>query len=253
MRKIIPLAAALVATTALTTTVYALDKTQPPDAMTQRDFGKLIKDGHQAMNSVRAARWAIFDAKPDQARKDVENAMRDLKQAKTADVTFLEAEADLKPPANVKQPGDQNAAPSKNEVAWLPIDGVLTINDDLTAIPAKASAVKQANEHLKAGEKKAALDTLKASDVNVSFTMAVVPFDTTTKAVDQASQLIDQGKYYEANQSLMMAENGLRYDVLDINALPQKNAASTTQAPAQSTTTGKAAAPKDNAPAPSAK
>lgn len=254
MKTIIPIAAVLVATTALTTSVYALDQAKTPDAMVRHDFGRLVKDGHQIMHDVRAARISIFNAKPDQARKDVTNAMQALEKAKTDDATFMKAEADLKPPANVKQLGDQSATPSKTPVSWLPVDGAMVINEDFTAVPDKVAAVKSANEHLKAGEKKAALDTLKVHDVNVGFAMEVVPMDATAKAVDQASQFIDQGKYYEANQALMNAETGIRYDVVDVNGVPQKNAAANanastnTQTPPKSTT-ATPSAPKTNAPA----
>ena len=45
--------------------------------------------------------------------------------------------------------------------------------------------------------------------------------------MDQAANLIGQGKYYEANAVLKTAQDAMRFDVIDAVALPQKASAAT--------------------------
>ena len=52
--------------------------------------------------------------------------------------------------------------------------------------------------------------------------MEVAPLDKTISGIDTAAQLIDFGKYYEGNQALKEIEDGLRFDVADVNSGPEK-------------------------------
>ncbi len=246
MKTLATLVAAVVATTALTSAVYALDQTKVADKTMQQDFNKLSKDGFKAMLDVRDARLAIFNAQPDKAKTNIADAQKALAAAKTDDTSFLKAEAVLKPPANVKQKSEpSDAAATTTPVAWLPINGALGIDEDFSASPTKASGVAKANTQLKNGQHKEALETLRLNEVNMSFVMEVAPLEKTIQGVDQASQLINSGKYYEANQALKGVEDGTRYDVVDMSGTPK--AAATTTQPSTSTS-GMAIQPKQAAP-----
>ena len=123
----------------------------------------------------------------------------------------------------------------------MPVDAQLTLGDDFVATPEKASAVTEANKTLAQGNQKGAIEKLKLAHVDVNFTMAVLPLDKTIADVNQAATLIGQGKYYEANAALKSAQDGMRFDVIDAVALPQKAKAATadTMAPqATGTATG---------------
>ncbi|MFC0243728.1 YfdX family protein [Rhodopseudomonas telluris] len=249
------LIAAALATTALCGAVYAADHQASPDKVAAQDFAKLSKDGFNAFQDIREARLALFNGKPDAARKDVNKAMESLEKSKTDDSIFTKAEADLKLPAQVadaKQPGQ--SAPSTTPVKWLPINGTITVHEDYSAVPAKVAALKTANSQLKSGKQKEALDTLKMNDVNVAVALEVAPIDATLKGVDQASKLLDSGKYYEANGALMQVENGIRYSVVDINDKVPANTATKTSAaetkPA-ATTSGQATAATPSTASPS--
>jgi len=196
-----------------------------------RDVGKLSKDGAQAFRDLHLARIAIFDAAPDQAKADIRKAQEALTKAKTDETLFTKAEADLKAPATkptqAAATASAKAAPSTQPVAWLPIDGQLTLGEDFVATPTKAAAVTDANKSLEKGDRKAAIDRLKLADVDMNFVLAVVPLNQTTTDVDQAASLVGQGKYYEANAMLKKVEDGVRFDMVDVVGLPNKTATAT--------------------------
>ncbi|MGA3000074.1 YfdX family protein [Bradyrhizobium sp.] len=234
-----PLAVAL-ATTAILTWSAALAADQPnkspaaaaaqPTAGTQataRELGKLSADGLKAFRDVRLARLAIFDGQADQAKKYVDEARAAITKAKTDDTAFMKAEASLKPPAGVSQRGTaqggaDKAMQSTTPTAWIPVDGGLTLGEDFVATPTKAASVAKANEQLKKGDHKQAMETLKLSEIDVAFVMEVAPLDKTLSGIENAAQLIDSGKYYEGNQALRDVEDGVRFDVADVNAGPEK-------------------------------
>ena len=233
MFRVSPLVVALAATTMLTSAALAAEQTGKvsatdavkPSAATQtadQDFGKLSADGFKAFRDVRLARLAIFDGQTDQAKKFIDEARTAITKAKADDTAFIKDEASLKPPAGVSQKaaqtGTDKSAPSKTPTAWLPVDGSLTLGEDFVATPTKAAAVAKANEQLKKGDHKQAMETLKLSEINVAFVMEVAPVDKTISGIDNAAQLIDSGKYYEGNQALKGVEDGLRFDVADVSA-----------------------------------
>jgi hypothetical protein len=184
-----------------------------------RDFMKLSTDGAVAFRTLHMARIAIFEADPVAAKKMLADARAALAKAKVDSTSFMKAEADLKAPKGMNV---TPAAASGPAVAWLPIDGQLTLGEDFVATPAKAAAVAEANKHLEKGQRKEAIEKLKLADVNVMFTMALAPLDRTMADVDMAAKLMDEGKYYEANAAMKKAEDGVRYDSVAAVAMPQK-------------------------------
>ncbi|MCJ2063603.1 YfdX family protein [Methylobacterium sp. J-088] len=252
------MAAALVLSTILGGTAFAAEQAAQQPAAQQtaidKDVGKLSKDGAQAFRDLQLTRLAIFEADPAQAKALIGKTQAAFTKAKTDDAVFTKAEADLKTPADMAghkamapvataQPATTDAKPSKEQVAWVPVDAQLTLGDDFVASPDKASAVTEANKNLAHGDQKGAIEKLKLAHVDVNFTMAVLPLDKTIADVNQAATLIGQGKYYEANAVLKTAQDGMRFDMIDAVALPQtgKAAASNTASP---TATGTAAGAK---------
>ena len=235
------MAAALVLTTILGGTAYAAEQAAQHNTaqmnMVDKDVGKLSKDGAQGFRDLQLTRLAIFEANPAQAKDMIGKAQAAFAKAKTDDAQFTKAEADLKTPADLaghKAMGQaatndaKDAKPaSKEQVAWVPVDAQLTLGDDFVATPEKASAVTEANKNLAQGDQKGALEKLKLAHVDVNFTMAVLPLNKTISDVDQAANLIGQGKYYEANAVLKTAQDAMRFDVIDAVALPQKASAAT--------------------------
>lgn len=279
MTRLKSLAAALAATTLLAGTAMAAEQASssrsaatsqmsPQMKKADTDVDRLSMDGIAAYRDVHLARLAIFDAKPDQARMFVSHAQSALDKAKTDETAFTKAEADLKPPAGMgtaatmagnegTKTGDagkdmskdagkdmSKTAASGEPVKWLPVDAQLVLADDFVVRNKdQQKSVDEANQHLKAGDRKGAMERLKLAGVDVDFTMAVVPLDKTTQEVNHAAQLIQDGKYYEANATLKSVEDGVRFDVVDTTAVPGKAASAktgTTQSDAGKTATGAA-------------
>jgi TolA-binding protein len=226
--------AALTATTLLTTgAAWAADqqKSTPQQISADKAFGKLSADGLNAFQDLTLTRIAIFDGRIDDAKKYVNNADTAFGKARTDESIFTKAEADLKPPTTKEAPANKNvsgAAPADNKqadqvkkpIAWLPVDGAITINEDYTANPAKTAAVADANKSLKSGDRKGAVEKLKLADMNVEVTLAVIPLEQTINDVHQAVGLINDGKYYEASQALRQAQDSERFDVTNISGKP---------------------------------
>ncbi len=253
MKHLATLAIALTASTALGSAVFAAGQPAAAPAapmsaaQTSADHaaGKLSADGAQAFRDLHLARVAIFDADPTQAKSLIGKAQASLSKASTDETVFTKAEADLKPPASLSQTnaataktntnGASNGTDKTQKIAWLPVDGQLSLGEDFVATPEKAAAVADANKKLATGDQKGAVEKLKLADIDVSYTMAVMPLAKTTADVNQAAQLIDQGKYYEANATLKQAEDGMRFDMVDAVGMPQKAQASDAKQPTTAT------------------
>jgi hypothetical protein len=221
----------------------------------EQDFGKLSADGLKAFRDVRMTRLAIFDARPNDAKKYVDEAQAALEKARMDKAAFKKAESALRPPAGVAQPGGDKAAADTSPTTWLPVNGALTLSEDLVATPDKAAGLAKANEQLKKGDHKQAMEALKASNIDVTFVMEVAPLDKTITGVASAAQLIQAGKYYEANQALKGVEDGLRFDVAEFTPDGTKSGSAAKSAPTASPPSPAvtpAPAPKST-PAPSAK
>ncbi len=231
------LAVFLAATTVLTGAAYAAERVATPSAQqtVDTDALRLSADGAAAFHDLRGARLAIFNANPDEAKTLVGKAQSALAKAKSDESVFTKAEADLHAPKTGKDTDPTPSTDASKPVAWLPIDGQLKLGEDFVATPQKSAAVTEANKSLAKGDQKEAVQKLKLAGIDVNVTMAVAPLEATVQDVDQASTLIGQGRYYEANAALKKAEDGVRYDMVDTFALPQQGA--------RSTPTGKDATP----------
>lgn len=229
-------AAILIASTVMSGVAYAADSaanTKAPAAMKQdaklnkaidTDVGKLSKDGAQALQDIQATRIAIFNAVPDQAKSLIHKAKEELQKAGKDDSVFTKAVSELTP-ARKAEPGDK-AEPTKSDagtpIAWLPVNSQISLGEDFQATPEKMAAVTDANQSLKKADRKAALEKLALADVDVKFTTAVVPLEQTTSDVSKASDLIDQGKFYEANAVLKDVTDHAMLNIVDIYGQPYK-------------------------------
>ena len=209
------LLATLMATTLLASSiaVAASEQHQQDNAAsgkltkTEQDFGKLSADGARAFQDLALTRLAIFEGHADQAKKLAGEADAALNKAKGDEATFIKADSSLSAPP---QAAGQSAAPAKE---WLPVDGVISLDEDYSASPAKAKAVAEANEHLRKGDRKAAIEKLKLADVGMSVVQEILPLRQTIADVHQAATLIDQGKFYESSQALRKVQASARFDV----------------------------------------
>ena len=228
-------AVALLAATAMGSAAFAAD--QPANQSTaDHDFTKLSTEGLKAFQDVRLARIAIFDGQTKQAKTYVDEAKTAIAKAKTDDTAFTKAESDLKTPPAMAKPGADKVTPSATPVAWIPVDGSLTLDEDYTATPDKAKGVATANEKLKQGQSKDAMEALKLAQINAVFVTELAPMESTMNGIDKAAQLVDSGQYYQGNQALKGVEDGIRFDAIDMTSAPKETAKSM-KAPASTAST----------------
>lgn len=229
-------AAILIASTVMSGVAYAADSaanTQAPAAVKQdaklnkaidKDVGKLSKDGAQALQDIQATRIAIFNAQPDQAKSLIHKAKEEMLKAGKDDSVFTKAVSELTPARNTN-PGDKvetTKPDAATPIAWLPIDSQISLGEDFQATPEKMAAVTDANQSLKKADRKSALEKLALADVDVKFTTAVVPLEQTSSDVNKAADLIDQGKFYEANAALKDVTDHAMLNIVDIYGQPYK-------------------------------
>ncbi len=184
-----------------------------------KDFTKLSIDGIKAFRDVDMARMAIFNGETAKAKTYVEDAQAAFAKAKAEDTVFMKAEADMKPAPGDKQ-ATPAATPSKTAVAWIPVDGQMSVGEDYVDTPDKTAGMSKPGAE--SGDKKGT-DTVRLSDLDVSFTAEVVPLETSIASVDTAAQMIGKGHYYEANLALKSVEDGARFDTEIISAVPAKS------------------------------
>jgi hypothetical protein len=218
-------AVVLLTATAISSAAFAADRTANQSATGQsaadHDFTKLSTDGLKAFQDVRLARVAIFDGQTKQAKTYVNEAKAEIAKAQTDNTAFTKAESDIKTPSAMAKPDAGKTAASTTPasttpIAWIPVDGALTLDEDYTATPEKAKGVAAANEKLKNGQSKEAMDALKLAQIDAIFVTELAPMKSTVNGIDKAAQLVDEGQYYQANQQLKAVEDGVRFDAIDM-------------------------------------
>jgi hypothetical protein len=192
--------------------VVAQDNEQVAD----QDLVRVSEDALISMRDLHKARLAIFNGQPLEARTFVDAAMSRV------DAAAGEAE---KYALDIKAP--------KQDDQYIPFDASLTVLD--TFEPAdgnsgsKASAnertkarhIASANKHLKNGQQKEALETLKLGDVDVAVSAGLVPVKFAREHINMAADLIGQGKYYEANLALKAVDDATIVETYAIDAIPK--------------------------------
>ena len=199
---------------------FAADAVSPAQQSADHDFGKLSKDGTKAFREIRDARVEIFEGDVASAKKDIAEASTEMQTATTDNTAFDKAESDIKTPSGMTK----TASASTTPVTWLPVGGAMTLDEDYVAKPDKSKSVDKADAQLKAGDHKAALDTLKLADVDVNFVAELAPLKATVDGVAKAQQLADAGHYFQANQALKAVEDGVRFDDESFVATPKAGA-----------------------------
>ena len=168
------------------------------------DFVKVSEDALMSMQNLRSARLAIFNGQPEQARTYVDAAVSRIAATdKDAEKYALE----------IKEPQEDDR--------YVPFDANLTVMDTYEPSEAKAEHIAKANEHLRNGEKKEAMDVLKLGEVDVAVTASLVPVKLAKEHIDAAAKLIGEGKYYEANLALKAVDDAVVVETFAIDDLPK--------------------------------
>jgi hypothetical protein len=182
---------------------------------TDKDFGRLSRDGVSAFSDVQQARMAIFDGKVDEAAKLVADAKDSIEKAKSDDTVFMKAESAFHAPANAPPHPQTEPEKASTPQAWIPIDGDVMLDETFQSTPEKAAAIVAARKNLQEGNGAKALQTIKLASVDVDYALALAPLESSIVEIDDANRLMTAHDYYGASQALRQAEDGLRYDEID--------------------------------------
>ena len=171
--------------------------TEQKENSTPADATQVAKDGYAAVRAMHAARVAIFNGETDTAKKALADAMALLEKAKA----------------------DELAAGMKG--GMIPIDGSLALGETFVATPECETCIAKANQHFTAGDKAKALAELRMGEIEVNFSRVMMPIAETEKLLTQATNLANEGKYYECNLALKAAEDGLQLDSVSLIEFPE--------------------------------
>lgn len=200
----------LIALGGLVSAIAAAVASEPVSATTEKaaesDFIKTSDAAYRVMRDVQATRLAIFNGLTDEATKLVSTAQKDAAEA-------------IK---DAKQYGIDIKKPTTDGDSYVPIDASIALADSFVPTPEKAEHIEKANEHIKAGDKKQAVEVLRLAEIDVVFSTVVVPIKFASAHIDDAAKLIAQGKYYEANLALKAIEDSLVFESFGIEEVPKQ-------------------------------
>lgn len=190
------------------TTGFADEAAKPKAAATEstnaaqqaaiKKLDAISGDGLAAVRGVTLARLAIFQGTPDQAKIILTTVKDDLDKALKDTPSLLDKMKAAGAPA------DEIAAVQSGT---LPVDMEVGVVDDYKLTPEKAAHLKKANEHIQHGRKKEAQEELKLADIDLVITETTANLPAIDKDVDLALEQLGDGKYYEANLTLIKAEH----------------------------------------------
>ena len=113
-----------------------------PQQAASKDLARFSADGAAAYENMLQTRRALYEGRTDDAKKFVALADAGFNKAKTDDTVYTKAEADLKAPTpkggGAKTSPSADATPDaptameKKPIAWVPIDGSITVMEDIT-------------------------------------------------------------------------------------------------------------------------
>ena len=185
-------ATALIATTFLSAVVQAAES----PAELHVGYGKTVEQRESGVPADRA-----------RAPRDLQRPRLGGDEARQRGATIAQGRADgrhrvrqsrndlrVPPTGHDAAWAPSSATRSAGPTTWLPVGADVTITDSLTQSPSKAKAIASANEHLKKGKREAALSALKVANINVAYTMELVPLKQTMTDINQAASLLAQNK-----------------------------------------------------------
>ena len=131
------------------------DKVAAPakNGLTQ-DLMKVSDDGYSAVRDIHMARIAIFNGDTKVADQLLDKAKKDLDEA-TKDAQAFAADA------KAANPGKKDDKSASDKMDLIPIDGEIAVADTFVPSSEKNKHIEKANEHLKSGRSKEAIEELR--------------------------------------------------------------------------------------------
>ncbi|MGB0723391.1 MAG: YfdX family protein [Gammaproteobacteria bacterium] len=168
-----------------------------------QELVKVSKDALLGVRDVHSARLAIFNGESERARIFVDAAKTRI------DLAVNEAREyalDIKAP--------------KSDDYYVPFDASLTIMGAYEPSEKKARHIAKANRHVRRGEQKQAVAELKLAEIEVAVSTGLVPIEFAQEHVAQASRLVADHKYYEANLALKAIDDSVVVETFAVDELP---------------------------------
>ncbi|EAW8702516.1 hypothetical protein CWP99_24075 [Salmonella enterica] len=161
-----------------------------------RAIDNIAQAGNAAMQDVQLARVALFDGDISGAKRLLNDANRKINDDQTDWSKYIRK--DKKAPID----GD----------GYVVINATMAVSEDYQTSEAKNKAVRDANEKLKKGDRKGAIEVLKLAGITVSESQVLMPLKATRNDIQKAINLFNEGKYYQSNLMLLSAEEGIVLD-----------------------------------------
>jgi hypothetical protein len=170
----------------------------------EKSMVKVSQDALISLRDLQSARFAIFNGEIDRAQTYVDAAKTRIA---VADEEAENYALDIKAP--------------KSDDWYVPFDATFAVMDTYKVTDAKAKHIESANRHFRRGEQKEALETLKLNDIDVAVSTGLLPVKFARAHIDQASELVREGKYYEANLELKSVGDAIIVQTFDVDAVPK--------------------------------
>lgn len=167
---------------------------------------KTMDEAFKVMREVRAARLTIFNGETGDAIRLVKEAQADMRIVQSG------AQTHSLPTHKSSSSGD----------SYIPFDSSIALVEGFKATPEKQAALSKANSHLAKGEQKKAITVLKETNVDVTFSAALIPVKASISHLNDAANLLEQNKFYEANLALKALEDSVIVDSYGVDEIPEQ-------------------------------
>ena len=179
------------------------DENSTEQTKSDQDLIRVSEDALKTMRDVGSARLAIFNGFPRQAQIYIDAAVTRSEAAlKDADKYALDINAS-------KKDGEK----------YVPFNTGLTVAETLEPSKEQQANISSANRHMRRGETKKAMETLKVGEIDFALATELLPIQTAKTHIEDAARLIGEGKYYEANLALKAVQDSVVTEILDTDAV----------------------------------
>lgn len=192
------------------TPVVAAELQHKADAKTmelsqaQLDNIKVSEDALMTMRNVGGARLALFDGSPDRAQIYADAAVA------RATATLNDADKYAVDIKQAKIDGEK----------YIPFNSGLSVAESFVPNKDNIKSIAKANGQMHKGDTRKAMETLKVNGIDVALSTELLPIKTAKAQIENAANLIGEGKYYQANLILKNVENSVVTEVFNSYGTP---------------------------------
>ena len=165
---------------------------------------KTVDEAFVGLRKIRAARLAIFNGNTADATELVTDAEKSFSMARK-DMEAYKV-------ATKKSVGDLDA--------YIPFDTSISLSEGFVPTEEKASVLAKANDHLGKGDQKKAAETLRLANIDITVSTALIPIKATMNHVQDASKMLSEKKYYQANLALKAIEDSILVESYSVDEVP---------------------------------